>query len=216
MTADRRPIAARSHPASAWLSTRLVKAGISANGISVAGGGFGIAAGTLLWATGSFAEGSAARACWIAAAVCVQLRLLCNMMDGMVALESGKASPVGELYNEVPDRVSDSATLIGLGYAAGGSAVLGWAAALFAMLTAYVRCAGRAAGARSHFAGPMAKQHRMALATVCALACGAGPAAWSAEPIALATWTLAVIAVGSAVTAVRRLRMAAADLRGGA
>jgi phosphatidylglycerophosphate synthase len=199
-----------------WLSARLVRAGVSANAISVAGGVLGVAGGALLLATQPLGEGGAARACWIAAAVCVQLRLLCNMMDGMVAVESGTASATGELYNEIPDRISDSATLVALGYAAGGSALLGWLAALLAMFTAYVRSVGKAAGARSHFTGPMAKQQRMALATLCALACGAGPAAWSAEPVALAKWTLAVIAAGSALTAVRRIRAIAADLRGGA
>ncbi len=51
----------------------------------------------------------------ILAAVCVQLRLLCNLFDGMVAVEGGKSSPVGGLYNEVPDRVAD--TLFFLGFA---------------------------------------------------------------------------------------------------
>ena len=37
---------------------------------------------------------------------------------------------MGELYNEVPDRVSDAATLIGLGHAAEGWPVLGFLAAI--------------------------------------------------------------------------------------
>ena len=41
----------------------------------------------------------------------VQLRLLCNLLDGMVAVEQGKQTPFGVLYNEMPDRVSDSALL---------------------------------------------------------------------------------------------------------
>ena len=48
-----------------------------------------------------------------------QLRLTANMLDGMVALASGRASKVGELYNEVPDRVSDAAVFIGAGLAWG-------------------------------------------------------------------------------------------------
>jgi phosphatidylglycerophosphate synthase len=39
------------------------------------------------------------------------------MLDGMVALASCRDSKVGELYNEVPDRVSDAAVFIGVGYA---------------------------------------------------------------------------------------------------
>ena len=56
---------------------------------------------------------------FVLAAVCVQLRLLCNLLDGMVAIEGGKQSPTGMLYNEFPDRVADSLFLVALGYAAG-------------------------------------------------------------------------------------------------
>ena len=38
----------------------------------------------------------------------------------MVAVASDRTSKLGELFNEVPDGLSDAATLVGLGYAAGG------------------------------------------------------------------------------------------------
>ena len=107
---------------------------------------------------------------WLCGAVLVQLRLLANVLDGMVAVGRGVASPVGELYNEIPDRVSDTAVFAGIGFAA-GSPALGWAAALAAMATAYVRATGRAAGGGSDFRGPMAKQQRMALVTALAVFC---------------------------------------------
>ena len=96
----------------------------------------------------------------------VQARLLANLLDGMVAIGRGVASPTGELFNEVPDRVSDTAVLVGLGVAA-GSVAWGLAAALAAMATAYVRLpsGGGSDGFRATFGGPMAKQHRMALVT---------------------------------------------------
>ena len=50
---------------------------------------------------------------WLFAALGAQLRLRANMLDGMVALVSARASKVGELYNEVPDRVWDAAVFIG-------------------------------------------------------------------------------------------------------
>ena len=56
---------------------------------------------------------------WLFAALGAQLRLTANMLDGMVALASGRDSKVGELYNEVLDRVSDAAVFIGVGYAWG-------------------------------------------------------------------------------------------------
>jgi phosphatidylglycerophosphate synthase len=148
---DRRPIASRewklSRMAAHWLAAR----GISPNAISVAGMIVGLAAGACLAGTAQAAR--AERTLWLIGAVFIQLRLLANMLDGMVAVETKRASPVGELFNEVPDRVSDSAILIGLGFAAGGSALLGLAAALTAMFTAYVRAVGKAAGAlRRNFA----------------------------------------------------------------
>lgn len=40
----------------------------------------------------------------ILAALSIQARLLCNLFDGMVAVEGGKKTPAGELFNDVPDR----------------------------------------------------------------------------------------------------------------
>ena len=98
------------------------------------------------------------------AAAAMPLRLLCNMLDGMLAVEGGLTTPSGELYNELPDRLADLLILVGAGYAIGEvpwGPELGWAAATTALLTAYVRTLGVAAGASHHFVGPMAKPRRM-------------------------------------------------------
>lgn len=195
--ADRRPLASRSIPFFQVLARTLAHSGVSPNAISLAGMGFGIASGAALLCT------DRGRWAWLVAAALVQLRLICNMLDGMVAVEGGKVSSVGELYNEIPDRISDSATLIGLGYAAGGQVALGYAAALAAMLTAYIRAVGKGAGAPQDFSGPMAKPHRMFLATVLALFEGLAPAAWR-PPWPLPAAMLAIILAGSLVTALRR------------
>ena len=90
-------------------------------------------------------------------------RLLCNMLDGMLAVEGGLKTPSGELYNELPDRLADLLILVGAGYAivVPWGPELGWAAAADGALTAYVRTLGVAAGASQHFVGPMAKPRRM-------------------------------------------------------
>ncbi len=80
----------------------------------------------------------------------------------MVAIEGGKKSKVGVLYNEVPDRVADSLFIVALGYAI-GTPWLGWLAALAAAVTAYIRVLGGTFGLAQDFRGPMAKQHRMAV-----------------------------------------------------
>ena len=209
---DRRPIAAREHwlarRVAAWLADRQA----SPNGISIFGLICGIAAGALfaltVWSSG------ASRWLWLGGALLVQLRLAANMFDGMVALARGTTSPLGELYNEIPDRISDSAVLIGLGFAA-GSGALGCLAALAAIATAYVRAVGKAAGVPSEFCGPMAKQQRMFLVTLTALWFGLVPASWQQglAGIDLARGVLIVIALGAVFTAGRRLLRIAAALR---
>jgi len=204
---DRRPIAARNLGASARLAGWLIRHRASPNGISAAGMVSGLLAGLAL--AGTWWWPDAARPLFLAAALLIQLRLLANLMDGMVAIGRGIASPVGELWNEVPDRVSDTATLLGLGIAA-GSPAWGLAAALAAMATAYIRATGKAAGASSDFRGPMAKQQRMALVTLAAILCAFVPRGWQPE---LALWALAAITALAAFTALRRLHGIARALR---
>lgn len=200
---DRRPIAARDTRWANRCADWLGRQGISANAISVLGLLAGIAGGACLAATSQL-EGGPQRVAWLAGALCVQLRLLANLLDGMVALSTGQASRVGELFNDVPDRFSDAATLIGLGYAAHSQPEVGYLAACAALLTAYVRLLGKASGSGSEFVGPMAKQQRMFLVTVAAVALGLAPAAWQpAWPIP--TIVLAAIALGGLLTALRRL-----------
>jgi phosphatidylglycerophosphate synthase len=203
---DRRPIATRNRKwaqaATAWLAARRV----SPNGISIAGMCACIAAGIALGVT-SVAD---YRILWIIAALGAQLRLTANMLDGMVALASGRSSKVGELYNEIPDRISDAAVFIGAGFAWGGNIALGYIATILAVFTAYVRAAGKIAGAPNEFCGPMAKQHRMLVITLICLYSAITPRSWqvitvSDSHIGLVTLGLVVIVIGCVITVVRRL-----------
>src|SRR5207302_9627498 len=87
-------------------------------------------------------------------------------------------SNLGELYNEVPDRISDAAVFIGAGFAWGGNIALGYIATILAIFTAYVRAAGKIAGAPNEFCGPMAKQHRMLVVTLICLYSEVTPHSW--------------------------------------
>lgn len=215
-TVDRRPIAARGHPISQAVAAWLAARDVSANAISVFGLFCGVLAGLGLSGT-RWVDGAVGVTFWLAGAVLIQLRLAANMLDGMVALARGVPSPVGELYNEIPDRVSDTAVLIGVGVA-GGDWGLGVTAALAAMATAYVRSAGKAAGAPNDFSGPMAKPHRMFLMTVLAVWMAVTPRAW--QPVLggleLPSLALLVVILGCAATAIRRLRRIARSLRSAA
>ena len=212
---ERRPLASRDlrivQRAAAWLASREV----SANAISLASIGFA-ALGSLCLVGTAGTDGPRARGLFVLAAGFVQLRLLANLLDGMVAVGSGKASPAGELYNEVPDRIADSMILIGAGFAAGGTPVIGYAAALLAVFVAYMRALGSSLGAKALFIGPMAKPQRMATITAACLFSACVPADWPGGiaggafgPMSLA---LALIVAGAALTAARRLRRIAAQI----
>lgn len=213
---DRRPIKARSSRWARAAARVLASFDISPNAISIFGMIAAIAAGGSFYFTRS--DSGLEGAFWIAGAALVLLRLLANMFDGMVAVELGKATRVGALYNEVPDRISDAAVLIGSGYAAGGSVELGYLAACVALFVAYVRSTARTAGAPSDFSGPMAKQQRMYLVILAALYSGMAPSTWHFTwgpqqawgPMAFA---LALVVLGGVVTAALRLNRAAQALR---
>jgi len=151
----------------------------------------------------------------VVAAAAMPLRLLCNMLDGMLAVEGGLKTPSGELYNELPDRLADLLILVGAGYAIPGvtwGPELGWAAAATALLTAYVRTLGAAAGASHHFVGPMAKPSRMHVLIAACLLSAVGTAfGWQEEGWVLVV-ALVLIIAGGVATIVRRLRLIVADL----
>src|SRR5437879_7752104 len=153
---DRRPIATRNRKwaqaTTAWLASR----NVSPNASSVAGMCACIVAGIALGAT-SITD---YRILWLIAALGAQLRLTANMLDGMVAIASSRTSKTGELYNEVPDRISDAAVLIGAGFAWGGNVTLGYIATILALFTDYVSSAGKICGLINDFYGTMTKHTR--------------------------------------------------------
>jgi len=212
---DRRPIASRERRIWQRIAAFLAAHQVSPNSISIMGMLVGVIAGLLLAGTRFAADDSAQRALWLMAAAGIQLRLLANMLDGMVAIASQKASRLGELYNELPDRVSDAAVIIGSGYAFSSLPMLGYIAACLAILTAYVRAVGKANGAANLFIGPMAKPHRMFVLTVAALLMALLPQNW--RPVwgsfSLPSFALAIIIIGSLVTIIRRLRMIVRHLK---
>lgn len=208
---ERRPIRSRDARWAQRLADQLIRLGASPNGISLFGMVAASAAGIAFAAT-SQVDGVPQRALWFLGAALCQVRLLCNLFDGMVAVGRQIASRTGELYNEVPDRVSDAAIFIGLGYAVGSSPTLGYLAALSALFVAYIRAMARSIGAPNDFCGPMAKPQRMALATLLGVYLTFAPAAWQRVGFEVRA-VLAVMIFGCAATAIRRLVRAAAHLK---
>jgi len=200
---NRRPLTSRSTAWARFLTSALIRAGVSPNAISVVSVVLAAAgAALLIWLPTA--------AGLIAVAVCVQLRLLCNLLDGMVAIDGKRQSPVGGLYNEVPDRLADSLFIVPVGYAVGMPS-LGWLGALAAAVTAYIRVLGGSLGLPQDFRGPMAKQHRMAVLTVACVFGGIEQWVWGSQwTLTVAAW---IIALGSVVTCCTRLIAIAQQLR---
>jgi phosphatidylglycerophosphate synthase len=206
---DRRPLASRNTRWAQALAKRLAALSVTPNQISQASMGAAALAGGA-FALAGHSDGAVRILLLLWAAAFCQLRLMCNLFDGMVAVEGGKGEKDGPFWNEFPDRIADLLIFVGAGYGVGLPA-LGWAAGSFAILTSYVRELGRATGLPSDFSGPMAKQHRMATITLGALlSCLEG--FWSGRDQVL-TIALSIVAVGAALTALRRGRNAVLRLR---
>lgn len=200
--ATRRPLSSRdtgwARASARWLADR----GATPNGISATSVVFALLAGLCL-AVVAHSEGATRIAVLIAGALSIQARLLCNLFDGMVAVEGGLASPTGPFWNEAPDRVADIAIPVGAGIGA-GDASLGWAAASAALLVAYLRAFGGSLGQVPDYRGPMAKPHRMATVTA-ASTFAAVSGAWIDAQLLLVGALWMVIA-GGVITAWRRSR----------
>jgi phosphatidylglycerophosphate synthase len=206
---NRRPIKSRSSGWAQGAARGLAKAGASPNMISGASMAFAALGGALMALAGM--SGALPRGVeLIAAAACIQGRLICNLLDGMVAVEFKRGSTSGAIWNELPDRVSDALFLAGAGACAFASLhpltgmTLGWVAAVLAVTTAYVRELGRGLGFAADFSGPMAKPQRMAALTLTCLIAAFEPLWRGRGEIMLIG--LLVIALGTALTVARRTR----------
>jgi phosphatidylglycerophosphate synthase len=187
---NRRPLKSRSTRWATVASRAVLATGLSANQVSFLG--------VVIAALGAWVliEAPTRPMLFLTAAACIQLRLLANMLDGLVAVEGGRGGPTGAIWNEFPDRIEDSLLLVAAGYA-GELPWLGWLCALLAAVGDYVRLLGGTLGQPQDFSGPMAKPHRMATLTV---GCLIATIWFGGLQVALG-----VIAAGTAVTIARRL-----------
>lgn len=213
-TDNRRPIAQRERWWAKALTRWLVAVGAPPNLISFSSMVFAALAGACFAAIALATHEIDRVLLCLGAALFCQLRLLANMLDGMVAVEAGKGGADGPVWNELPDRFADIAIFVGAGYGVAhlglADAALGWAAAVAAVMTAYVREVVRAAGAPADFSGPMAKPHRMFVMTMAALITMPEPL-WngSGEVLHVALW---VVLIGASFTALNRARRGLAYL----
>ena len=139
------------------------------------------------------------------------LRLWFNMLDGMVAVAANKASKRGEILNDLPDRISDVIIFVGVAHSGWMNPLLGYWAAIFAVLTAYVGLFGQALGGQREFGGMMSKPWRMVALSV---------GAWltfllqrQPERFSILDLTCSIVAIGCIQTIVVRLKRITAALQ---
>jgi phosphatidylglycerophosphate synthase len=200
--ANRRPLKTRDAGWVKRLATFLAKGQGTPNQISFLSVAFAVLGASSLGLSGLVSSGPRV-ALLITGAFCIQLRLLCNLLDGMVAVEHGKGKPTGAIWNELPDRFADFLLLAGAGYGAVMTSfvlgpALGWLAAVLAVIAAYVRELGRGEGLPPDFTGPLAKPQRMAVLTAAVLISCFDPL-WTRRGLSLMVG-VGLIAVLTAVT----------------
>ena len=159
-------------------------------------------------AAGGLCLALASSAGWLLLLVPVMaaVRLVLNLLDGMVARRTGQARPIGELWNELGDRVGDTLFIGGLAFHPGVDPRLALGAVIAALLASYVGITAKAAGASRQYVGVLSKPGRMIVLAI-------------AAPLAFLTadsWWLAgaaaIILIGALVTLVQRVAATRAEL----
>jgi phosphatidylglycerophosphate synthase len=143
------------------------------------------------------------------------LRLWFNMLDGMVAVAAGKASARGEILNDLPDRISDVIIFIGVAHSGLMNPMIGYWAAIFALLTAYVGLFGQAVGGLREFGGMMSKPWRvvaLSLGAWTTFVCQSYGASFNLGRLTILDWTCLVVIVGCLQTIIVRLKRIMAAL----
>src|SRR5579864_2933871 len=165
-----------------------------------------------------FWKSGQARWLLIVAPLFCYLRLWFNMLDGMVAVAANKASRRGEILNDLPDRVSDVIIFVGAAHSGLMNPLIGYWAAIAAVLTAYVGLFGQALGGQREFGGIMSKPWRMVVLGIGSwLEFGINrPLGTSIESISGFTvfdWTCLIVIGGCLQTIVVRLKRTTAALQ---
>lgn len=204
---NRRPVAMRKwavfHRFARWLRER----GVTPNQVSIASVLFSTIGGIAL-AFSPLVDLPLATILYLITPVMMGLRGVCNLVDGLIAVEGGLKTRSGEIFNDFPDRLSDMCLFVPAGYAilhTDWGVPFGWAAACAALMTAYTRVLGGAVGSPQFFQGPMGKPMRMAVLSIACLSTLLERLFYGS------TWSLltglGIILVGSTLTVIGRLRL---------
>jgi CDP-diacylglycerol--glycerol-3-phosphate 3-phosphatidyltransferase len=177
------------------LSDALARAGVSANGVTLAALALSLAHGAWL------ALAPQSRWPFLLLPVTLFVRMALNALDGMMAREHGMASPAGAVLNELGDVISDAALYLPFALVAGVNAALVVLVVILAIIGEMAGALGPLLGAQRCYDGPLGKSDRAFAFGLLAvlIGVGIGPGVWS-------TIMLAVLLVLGGLTIVNRAR----------
>ncbi len=182
------------------IAARLVDAGATANGVTLAALIMSLAQGAAI------AFWPEARWPLLLLPVTLFVRMALNAIDGIMAKEHDQKSNIGALFNEISDVVSDAALYLPFALIAGVNAPLVVLVVVASVIAEMTGVLGPMIGATRRYDGPFGKSDRAfgfgALAVLLGL--GLSPGLWT-------TSVLAVMLVLAAVTVWNRARRAVAE-----
>ena len=177
------------------VAARAARAGVSANAVTSAAALMSVLAGAVVAVTG--AE-------WLLLCypVFLLLRMAMNAVDGVLARELSRPTPLGALLNEIGDLVSDAALYLPLAVVFPAPPWLVVGVVVVALIAEAAGIAAVTIGGSRRYDGPFGKADRAVAFSVLAVAVGSGaPAAGRWLPAVLGV--LLVMAAGTVLTRVR-------------
>lgn len=134
--------------------------------------------------------------------VFITLRSVCNLLDGMVAIERNMTSPQGEALQDTIDRMADSCTVLGAAFSPIGDMRLGIVAITLMLISSYVGIQKKAVGGTREFGGILGKVDRFFLVSVASV----GRFFWQGSVKGMDAFDIlfVLMIIGGAVTIIQR------------
>lgn len=184
------------------LAGTLVRAGITANQVTLAAALGSIVVGVIIVLC------APARWPFLLLPIWLFLRMALNALDGMLAREFGQKSPLGAYLNEICDVVSDAALYLPVAVIAPFTLPMAALVVFLATLSEFAGVLGVMVGASRRYDGPMGKSDRALVFGALGLWVGIG----GALPSWLA-WLLPLVAALIALNIVNRVRRGLAETK---
>lgn len=146
---------------------RMARAGVTANQVTVFAAALSFLIGAILTVSGNSSV-------WFVLPLFMLLRMALNAIDGMLAREHDMKTPLGAIWNELGDVLSDAALYLPFALLPGFPA---WAIVLVVVLAVISEMCGVLAvsiGATRRYDGPMGKSDRAFVFSVLAILYGCG------------------------------------------